>query len=262
MSSNKKIESIVSLFTAVVVVAFSSFSVSAAEASVLLPSDDVYLQQTGMPEDVLQNMDNDFKAYIAADLKKSDTKLSRTGEASYQFDYVQTEIIPSISPFATTPDSGVSLTAYAFKSGSQISVYPTYEFTQDKKPKGRDAFSFQLGAAMRAYDFGGQVWYKDSSMSSWAVGGSMTANEQYWDGAVYSGTQLGTPDWSMKMKGCAWVHANVGTGTDKRIAMGYAYNPNKVNISVSFSTSGSVGLSFSTGSGTIYTTAKIVNLTY
>lgn len=46
---------------------------------------------------------------------------------------------------------GIEFSASAFKNGSTIYVYPTYEFTEDKKPCGNDSFSFLLGEAIRPY---------------------------------------------------------------------------------------------------------------
>ena len=88
--------------------------------------------------------------------------------------------------------TGIEFYASAFKNGSTIYVYPTYEFTEDKKPCGNDSFSFLLGEAIRPYEFGGTLWYKDSTMSDWAVSGNLVANNQQLNGASYSGSQLGT----------------------------------------------------------------------
>jgi hypothetical protein len=113
---------------------------------------------------------------------------------------------------------------------------------------------------MVPYEYGGQLWYKDYTMSNWEVGGSMTANTQSSNGAEYSGTQLGSPDLSMKIKGCAFCHADVGSRSDKRIIMSYMYNPNRGNYSISFSAYG-LGISYSSSS-TVYTNASTVKLTY
>lgn len=78
--------------------------------------------------------------------------------------------------------------------------------------------------------------------------------------AEYSATQLGSPDWPMKMKGCAYCHALVGTGSDKRIIMSYMHNPDANSYSISFSVGG-LGITYSS-SGTIYTNANTVILSY
>ena len=68
--------------------------------------------------------------------------------------------------------------ASAFQIGSTIYIYPTYEFAENKKPCGNDSFSFLLGEAIRPYEFGGTLWYKDRTMSDWEVSGNLIANNQ------------------------------------------------------------------------------------
>mgnify|MGYP006972929730 FL=1 len=126
--------------------------------------------------------------------------------------------------------TGIEFYASAFKNGSAIYVYPTYGFTENKKPCGNDSFSFLLGEAIRPYEFGGTLWYKDNTMSDWAVSGNLIANNQQLNGASYSGSQLGTPRSAMKFMGTTYCHASVGTGNDNRIVMGYSYQPKKVRV--------------------------------
>ena len=120
--------------------------------------------------------------------------------------------------------------ASAFQIGSTIYIYPTYEFAENKKPCGNDSFSFLLGEAIRPYEFGGTLWYKDRTMSDWEVSGNLIANNQQLNGASYSGSQLGTPRSAMKFMGTTYCHASVGTGDDNRILMGYSYQPKEVRV--------------------------------
>ena len=76
----------------------------------------------------------------------------------------------------------------------------------------------------------------------------------------FSGSQLGTPDYAMKLKGVTYCHATAGNSSDKRIVMGYLYNPQKTGYSISFSYNGG-GISYSP-SGTAYTAYKTMNLSY
>ena len=107
---------------------------------------------------------------------------------------------------------------------------------------------------------GGKLWYKDNTMNDWKVGGTLTANNQQLSGAEFSGSQLGTPDYAMKLKGVTYCHATAGNSCDKRIVMGYLYNPQKTGYSISFSYNGG-GISYSP-SGTAYTAYKTMNLSY
>ena len=74
---------------------------------------------------------------------------------------------------------------------------------------------------MRPYEYGGKLWYKDNTMNDWKVGGTLTANNQQLSGAEFSGSQLGTPDYAMKLKGVTYCHATAGNSSDKRIVMAY-----------------------------------------
>ena len=169
--------------------------VSYVKAEEKVPSDyDAYLQETGMPENEIQKLDEHVKQFIVDDLKR------------------------------------IEFYASAFKNGSAIYVYPTYGFTENKKPCGNDSFSFLLGEAIRPYEFGGTLWYKDNTMSDWAVSGNLIANNQQLNGASYSGSQLGTPRSAMKFMGTTYCHASVGTGNDNRIVMGYSYQPKEVRV--------------------------------
>lgn len=174
------------------------------------------------------------------------------------FEYINSNIENQISILSSETLTGISFTASAFKNASTIYIYPTYEFTSNKQPRGKDSFSFQLGAAMRPYEYGGKLWYKDNTMNDWKVGGTLTANNQQLSGAEFSGSQLGTPDYAMKLKGVTYCHATAGNSSDKRIVMGYLYNPQKTGYSISFSYNGG-GISYSP-SGTAYTAYKTMNL--
>ncbi len=223
-----------------IILSISSFAHPAMAAN---STPDEFLLRTGMPMSEINQLDPDIKVFMVNDMRNSanESKLS----------YVPMDTTSMISPRVNQVFKDITFTATAFKSGSTIYIYPTYEFTADKKPKSNDSFAFQLGDAMVPYEYGGQLWYKDYTMSNWEVGGSMTANTQSSNGAEYSGTQLGSPDLSMKIKGCAFCHADVGSGSDKRIIMSYMYNPNRGNYSISFSAYG-LGISYSSSS-TVYT---------
>ncbi len=174
---------------------------------------DAYLRETGMPESEIQKLDEHVKQFIVDDLKSGDGK----------FEYMKID--------GSAEDSeGIAFYASAFQNGSTIYVYPTYEFTEDKQPCGNDSFSFLLGESIRPYEFGGTLWYKDSTMSDWEAGGDLIANNQQLNGASYSGSQLGTPDSAIKFMGTTYCHATVGSGDDNRIVMGYSYQPDKAKV--------------------------------
>lgn len=215
-------------------------------------SDSEILQASGMPQAEIDSLDNDIKEFIINDLRKN-ANLS-------DLKYIDIDIYNTILPMVNDVFYDITFYVSAFKSGNVIYIYPTYEFTADHRPRGRDSFSFQLGNAMMPYNYGGQLWYKDYSMQNWAVAGSLTANNQGFNGAEYSGSQLGSPDWSMKFRGSTFVHAQVGSGTDKRIIMSYMHNPNRHSYSIAFSIGG-VGITYNS-SGTVYTNARTVILSY
>lgn len=220
--------------------------------------EDEILRASGMPQDEIDALDNDIKKFIVNDLKNN------ANLSDLKYIDISDSLSPSVSkeirPLVNQVFYDIKFYVSAFKSGDVIYIYPTYEFTEDHQPKGKDSFSFQLGDAMRPYEYGGQIWYKDYTMSDWALGGSLVANNQGFNGAEYSGAQLGSPDWPMKMKGCAYCHAQVGTGSDKRIIMCYMHNPKGEPYSISFSVRG-LGITYNS-SATIYTNASTFVLSY
>ena len=167
-----------------------------ADNNVVL-SNKAYLLKTGMPQKEIEKLDDDVMQFIVDDLKSG----------GKHFEYINSNIENQISILSSETLTGISFTASAFKNASTIYIYPTYEFTSNKQPRGKDSFSFQLGAAMRPYEYGGKLWYKDNTMNDWKVGGTLTANNQQLSGAEFSGSQLGTPDYAMKLKGVTYCHA-------------------------------------------------------
>lgn len=215
-------------------------------------SDDGILLLTGMPLEDITDLDNDIKTYIANDLRESNQLSDIT--------YITSEEIPMVAPRVNQALSGITFDALAFKNGDTVRIYPMYEFTTNKKPDGNDSFAFQFGDALRPYEYGGQLWYKDDAMSNWEVGGTLVANGQGPNGAEFSGTQLGSPDWSMKLKGCTYAYAKIGSGTDKRIFISYMYNPHKYSYSIGYSYKG-FGIQYNSAN-TVYTAAKTIILSY
>ena len=88
----------------------------------------------------------------------------------------------------------------------------------------------------------------------------MSATAQDLESIEYSGSQLGTPDWSMKFKGCAYIHANKGSGSDKRIVLSYMYNPQGRDYTVTFN-SKFLSISY-TATATIYSKSETIRLDY
>ena len=125
--------------------------VSYVKAEKKVPSDyDAYLQETGMPENEIQKLDEHEKQFIVDDLKNGDGK----------FEYMKIDVGKQAMNGREEDFEGIAFYASAFQIGSTIYIYPTYEFTENKKPCGNDSFSFLLGEAIRPYEFGGTLWYK------------------------------------------------------------------------------------------------------
>lgn len=231
---------------------FSNAVFAHTSAGNVISADDV-LSQSGMSEEEIAALDSDIKEFIVNDL------LSHSSAESLE--YIEADDIDVPIPYVNQVLTNISFDVYAYKSGNTIYIYPTYEFTANKQPKGQDSFSIQMGDALIPYEYGGQIWYKDDeTMSDWASVGSMVANTQSANGAEYSGNQLGSPGWSMKFKGCAYVHAQVGSGSSKQFIMSYMHNPNKASYSISFSAYG-IGITYNSSS-TIYTAATTAILKY
>lgn len=242
------VKKILSLVLAMVMI----FAVAAPAFAAPTQSVDEFLAETGMPLEEICNLDSDIKDFIIQDLQKS-ADLN-------ELEYVETVEVPMPMPMNNEVLTGISFTVSSWKSGNTIYIYPTYEYTTPKKQKAKDGFAFQLGDAMRPYEFGGQTWTKLNASDSYSVYKNMVANNQQLNGAEYTGSQLGNSPFDIYVKGCAYCHATVGSGSDKRICMSYMNNPNGKSYSVSYS-AGGFGVSFSS-EGTIYTASKILTLSY
>lgn len=226
--------------------------VASAEEVSTLSADDI-LRNYGMPENRIEALDDDIKQFMINDLQS----LESTSEP---IEYVDSENVEMPALYVNQVLSGINFYCDSFLSGNTVYIFPTYEFTDDKKPRGKDSFSVCVGDALIPYEYGGRLWYKDYPMSDWAVAGDMVANNQYSNGAEYSGTQLGSPDWSMKMKGCAYIHAQVGSGTSRQLILSYMHNPNMANYTLSLNYGG-IGIVYNS-SGTIYSAARTFILDY
>lgn len=218
-------------------------------------TEDDFLRALGMDEEKIQSLDEDIKAFIVSDLKES--------EDWSDCKYLNGEFEEEVMMRATEVLTGIEFSVATFKVTGEVKVYPTYEFTDKKKPAGNDCFSVQLGNALEMMEGTGKMWYYDDiSTNSWIEGGNMVTNALTLSSAEYSGSQLGTPDYPMKIKGCAVIRAQIGSGTDKRVALSYLYNPKNIAYSVSAPLLGGFGVSYSSTTGKIYSAAKIFELNY
>ena len=215
-------------------------------------SDDEFLLSTGMSQEEIDNMDPDIKEYIVANLRAS--------TVGQEVEYIHAEASAVMQNRSIQPLSGITFSAPAWQAGGIIHIYPTYEFTTAKRPKGADGFAFEFGNALDPYEYGGKIWCKDINGVDWLDSGSMVANLQSITGAGFTGNQLGTPDFDVYLKGCTYAKAVAGSGSSKKITMQYMHNPNKRSYSLSFSYQG-IGFGFSS-SQTIYTAASTVMLSY
>ena len=107
--------------------------VSYVNAEEKVPSDyDAYLQETGMPENEIQKLDEHVKQFIVDDLKNGDGK----------FEYMKIDVGKQAMNGREEDFEWIEFYASAFQIGSTIYIYPTYEFAENKKPCGNDSFSF------------------------------------------------------------------------------------------------------------------------
>lgn len=212
-----------------------------------------YLLDVGTPLDEVLSMDEDIMEFIVNDLRQSGKTI----------EYLEVEEQPQITPYATENLTGIIFYSSAYKAGdNEVRIFPTYEFTTAKWPKGNDCFAVSFGDAFWPRQYVGALWYKDDqTMNNWKISNNIVANEIGIQGASYSGSQLGTPGFAMKFKGCTGCYAELNpNGGNKAVAMGYLYNPNNANYSVSFSP-GWVGFSVS-GVLRAYSASKLEVVSY
>ena len=215
-------------------------------------SDNEFLGSTGMPQEKIEQMDPNIKDFIVNNLKQN--------MKTNHLNYVEVNDKTMIKPMRADLDTGVVLDAVAFRDGSVIRIYPTYEFVINKHPKGEDSFAIELGDAFQPYEYGGTLWVLDERLSTvWTVAHGLAPTNISISGAIYSGDQLGDLIYPMKLKGATYCYANIGSGTNKNIAMTYIYNPNKFAYSISVG--GSFGISIDIPN-TVYNTTAIKTLSY
>ena len=232
-----------------------SLRVDAVDIENLELTSDEFLVQTGMSQEQIEELDPDIKEFIVEDLKK------RVGNDVDELQNVEIKDEPMILPKGVDNLTGIRFGVTAFRENGNIHIYPEYEFTDKKNPKGEDSFSFQLGDAVQPYEFGGQLWVLDDRLSlNWMLGGSLTPTSVNLNGATYSGDKLGDLMYPMRLKGCLYCHAREGSGTDKGIAMNYVYNPNKFPYSISFSYK-NIGISVQPP-GTVYSAGDLMIMSY
>ena len=207
-----------------------------------------FLLQAGMPQEEIATLDSITKEFIVNNLREA-------GVTPFELEYIDLEVVPTIVQRVNQLLTGVTYTVFAFRSGNTVFIYPTYEFTTARRPRGQDSFAVSLGDALQPFNYGGQLWARDPLISPvWDPQWSLHANTQSFSGAAFSGSQLGTPSWPVQFRGNTFIHANIGSGSDRRIIMTYMYNPNRNNFSISFSAFG-LGVSFNS-SGNIWTSAS------
>lgn len=216
-------------------------------------SSDEFLLNIGMNQEEIDRIDSDIREFIVKDLKQN--------IKSTDLEFIETKKVLLNEIESREVLTGIDFYVSSFKSGDIIYIYPTYEFTTPKRPRGADGFAVQLGEAMRGYEYGGKYWYKVNEGDSWISESNnyMIANTNLY-GAEYKGRQLGTPDFNIYIKGCAYIHATAGESSDKRINLAYVHNPDKNNFSFSIS-AGGIGISY-TPSSNIYDKTALFTLDY
>lgn len=248
----KMIKKITSLLLASCLCILAGLNCYAEEAATYLTSEDA-LRAYGMPESEIEALDPDIRDFIAEDL-------ACQGNPD-QIEYVESNVVDMPVAYVNQYLSNISFYASAFKTGNTISIYPTYEFTGNKRPRGNDSFCVAIGDAMTPYQYSGKVWYKDEYYSNqWLEFGAMNTTNQGFYYGEYSGAQLGNPAWDIKFKGCASIKAQAGSGSSKQLIMSYMYNPNSVDYTLGVSV-GPVSVGYNS-SGTIYSAAQSVILNY
>lgn len=212
-----------------------------------------FLLNIGMKQEEIDKIDPDIREFIVQDLKQN--------IKSSDLKFIETKKVLLNEIESRENLTGIDFYVSSFKSGDIIYIYPTYEFTTPKRPRGSDGFAVQLGDAINAFEYGGKVWNKVNDNDSWTSESyhNMVASTNLY-GAEYKGTQLGTPDFDIYIKGCSYIHARAGSGSDKRINMAYVHNPNRSNFSFSISAWG-IGISYSP-SNNIYDKTGLFTLDY
>lgn len=215
-----------------------------------------FLASTGMPTSEIESLSDEERDYITKTLLEGK-------DVNEDIVYIPSHTIDAPQTYGTEVLNNIEFNVQSFKNGDYVSIYPTYEFTDYKKPVGMDAFAFTMGDALIPIEYGGLVWYKDDYfVPKWTVAGPMIANEQFSTGAKYSGEQLGDQRLgsALKIRGNAYCKARIGNGDSRQFIASYAFNPSRGNLSIEV-TVGGVGIQWQSDH-TLYVRSQTVWLDF
>ena len=118
--------------------------ISFAQAETLSNQYDEYLQKTGMPQDIINSLDEELKETIYLSSNNADKEFVSVETKEVSLKGNEGGIEPSY-----IPPSDMSITVVAFKESSkyqgydQYSIYPTFEWHKETQI-GNDKFGFSL----------------------------------------------------------------------------------------------------------------------
>ena len=179
-------------------------------------AEDALLLAAGMPPQEVERLDPDFKAYIVEDLSVDGwpeglcyQPAEKVGDA-----------------YTGGPDI-FNLELTAFLAGDTYYLYPSYVFTIPVSPSGNDQLILRFDNAFAAFDFGGQVWYREQEVADWVVYGGLDTTSLDFASCGFSGNQLGAGKGCAFFKGCAAIRAAcTSSNTVKpRLEFRYLHDP-------------------------------------
>lgn len=207
---------------------------------------DLILERAETPKDVIDAMDIQEKYLIASTIDADMKYIKVTEEPSGAKSSGDYEI----------SSSDLKLTVTAYKNGSQVSIYPKYEWLTKTKPKGKDYFGYATSNSYSAVSGArsNTLYYKLSASDGWTSGGSAVYTGSSMYGYQHKGTSLGTPDVPLYLKGCFYYKVDIDVQNPvKKIALAYVHDT---------SSGGSFSYGVSYGAGSISITPQSTNVGY
>ena len=201
---------------------FAEESQTPADSKISIEVIDNLLREVNTPESQIQLMDDELKMSVY------ENSLSK-GVVQY-VDVSQEECAEPLraSGYAIpTSQLKLSVTAFKVQGKQKVDIYPSYEWLVPVKPKGKDYFGYSTHGSFSAVagERSNVIYAKLEKNDPWASSGSATYTGTSLTGYQHSGSSLGTPDFSIYLKGHFYYQVDIdSTSPVKKIVLAYVHD--------------------------------------
>ncbi len=159
---------------------------------------DGLLRDANTPENIIRSMDDELKLFIY------ETSLSKGVSEYIEISAEQSaENMARSSYEISRNDLEIEVTAFLSSNGTQVDIYPVYEWLTPVKPVGKDYFSYFTSDDYSVVpgERSNLIWAKRNAEDEWVNTGAATYTSSSLNGYEHKGSSLGTPDAPIYLKG-------------------------------------------------------------